>query len=37
MTGAIYRLGVRLKDFGERSRLAVIIRVGLMIRDGAMR
>ena len=37
MTGLLYRLAVAVKDFGERHKLAIIIRVGLMIRERAMR
>jgi len=37
MTGLLYRLGVAIKEFGERSKLAVIIRIGLMVKGWAMR
>ena len=37
MTGLLYRLAVAIKDFGERHKLAVIIRAGLVIREWAIR
>lgn len=35
MKGFIYRLGVSLKEFGERSKLDDLIRFGLSIRKWA--
>jgi hypothetical protein len=32
MKGVIYRLGTTIKDFGERRRWVLIIRLGLMLR-----
>lgn len=34
--GTIYRLGVALKDLGERLRFPALIRLGLSIRAGAL-
>jgi hypothetical protein len=33
MVGFIYRGAVSLKDFGERRRIAFLIRLGLALRD----
>jgi hypothetical protein len=33
MRGIIYRLGVRVKEFGEQRRVIVLILLGLWIRD----
>lgn len=35
MKGFIYRLGVRVKDFGERIGCGCIVRLGLTIKDRA--
>jgi hypothetical protein len=35
MKGFIYRIGVSLKDFGERARLQIFIKAGISIRDFA--
>jgi hypothetical protein len=37
MGGLIYRLGVRIKDKGEQLKRAWLIRLGLKIREGALR
>lgn len=36
MGGVIFRLGVSLKDWGERHRYRFIIRLGLNIREFAL-
>lgn len=37
MAWLIYRIGMRLKEAGERLRLGMLIRAGLALRDRAMR
>lgn len=37
MAGFVYRLGMRIKDFGERIKSGSIQRLGLKIRDSALR
>lgn len=37
MMGFIYRVGVRIKDFGERIHSGGIQRMGIAIRDAALR
>jgi len=36
MTGALYRLGVRIKELGERIHVSGLIRLGLAIRARAI-
>ena len=33
MKGMFYRLGVRIKEFGERKNIGCLIRLGLSIRN----
>ena len=35
--GFVYRWGMRIKDFGERIRSGFIQRLGITIRDAALR
>jgi hypothetical protein len=37
MGGIIFRLGVRLKDWGERLKWARLIRLGLKLREWVMK
>lgn len=37
MMGFIYRVGVRIKDFGERIHSGGVQRMGIAIRDAALR
>lgn len=37
MMGFLYRLGGSLKDFGERVRCIRIVRIGLAIKDVALK
>jgi hypothetical protein len=34
MVGFVYRMAIRIKDFGERHKLPCLIRLGLAIRNG---
>jgi hypothetical protein len=36
MTGFLYRMGIRIKDLGERLRVGGIIRMGLWLREQAL-
>lgn len=36
MRGVIYRLGIGLKDLGERLRAPALIRLGLCVREAAL-
>lgn len=36
MMGAIYRTGLRIKNFGERHRIAFLARLGIEIMDKAI-
>jgi hypothetical protein len=37
MGGVLFRLGVRLKDWGERLRWGWLVRLGLGVRDFVLR
>jgi hypothetical protein len=37
MKGAVYRLAVRIKEAGERLRISSLIRLGLRLREWAIR
>lgn len=37
MMGFIYRVGVKIKDFGERIHSGGVQRIGIAIRDAALR
>ena len=37
MMGFLYRIGVALKDFGERVRCSRILRIGLALKDAALK
>jgi hypothetical protein len=33
MRGLVYRLGTALKDYGERMRCGIIVRIGIALRE----
>ncbi|MEE3436427.1 MAG: hypothetical protein VZQ47_12830 [Treponema sp.] len=37
MMGFVYRWGLRIKDFGERNKIRSLQRLGLRIKDAALK